>query len=297
MKKTFRIFKRHPSHIPQFRRYTRSKAGNFFYFFFLILFGLFSVLPLYYSVVTSFKPLDELLVFPPKFYVLRPTFSNYLEIPPLLSNLNVPLSRYIFNSVFICAATTFLHIIISAMAAFVLSKGTIKGKNIIFWMIQFALMFNAYTLAIPQFIISNGLGIIDTYWAYILPSLASTMGVFLMKQYMEGYIPYALIESARIDGAGYLRLFWSIIMPIVKPAWLTLTLFAFNSIWSMTSSMVFSEELKTLPAVMSQIMTAGIARQGSGMAVSVILMIPPIIVYMVSQSNVMQTMSSAGIKG
>ena len=86
-------------------------------------------------------------------------------------------------------------------------------------------------------------------------------------------------------------------MPIVKPAWLTLTLFAFNSIWSMTSSMVFSEELKTLPAVMSQIMTAGIARQGSGMAVSVILMIPPIIVYMVSQSNVMQTMSSAGIKG
>ena len=164
-------------------------------------------------------------------------------------------------------------------------------------MIQFALMFNAYTLAIPQFIISNGLGIIDTYWAYILPSLASTMGVFLMKQYMEGYIPYALIESARIDGAGYLRLFWSIIMPIVKPAWLTLTLFSFNSIWSMTSSMVFSEELKTLPAVMGQIMTAGIARQGSGMAVSVILMIPPIIVYMVSQSNVMQTMSSAGIKG
>lgn len=290
-------FKLKSSHIPQFRRYTRTKIGNFVYFAFLIILGLFSVLPLYYSIITSFKPLDELLVFPPKFYVLRPTLSNYLEIPPLLSNLNVPLIRYIFNSIFVCAVTTFLHIIISALAAFVLSKGTIKGKNVIFWLIQFALMFNTYTLAIPQFIISNKIGIVDTYWAYILPSLASTMGVFLMKQYMEGYIPYALIESARIDGAGYFRLFWSIIMPIIKPAWLTLMLFSFKDIWSMTSTLVFSEELKTLPAIMSQIGTAGIARQGSGMAVAVIMMIPPIIVYMISQSNVMQTMSSAGIKG
>lgn len=285
------------SHIPQFRRYTRSRVGNFVYFTFLILFGLFSVLPLFYSIITSLKPLDELLVFPPKFYVLRPTLSNYLEIPPLLSNLNIPLSRYIFNSFFVCVVTTVAHIIISAMCAFVLSKGTIKGKNVLFWMIQFALMFNSYTLAIPQFVISNKIGIVDTYWAYILPSLASTMGVFLMKQYMEGYIPYALIESARIDGAGYMRLFWSIIMPIIKPAWLTLTLFAFKDIWSLTSTMVFSEELKTLPAIMSQIGTAGIARQGSGMAVAVIMMIPPIIVYLISQSNVMQTMSSAGIKG
>lgn len=292
-----KLFKIRNSHIPQFRRFTRSKIGNFFFFSFLIILGLFSVLPLYYCIITSFKPLDELLVFPPKFFVVRPTFANYIEIPPLLSNLNVPLSRYIFNSLFVCAVTTFAHIIISSLAAFVLSKGTIKGKNIIFWMIQFALMFNTYTLAIPQFVISNKIGIVDTYWAYILPSLASTMGVFLMKQYMEGYVPYALIESARIDGAGYFKLFWSIIMPIIKPAWLTLTLFAFKDIWSMTSTMVFTEELKTLPTIMSQIATAGIARQGSGMAVAVIMMIPPIIVYLISQSNVMQTMSSAGIKG
>lgn len=292
-----KLFKNRLSHIPQYRRYTRSKVGNFFYFFFLVTFGLFSVLPLYYSVITSFKPLDELLVFPPKFYVSRPTLSNYLEIPPLLSNLNVPLSRYVFNSVFICILTTVLNIVISAMAAFVLSKGTIKGRAVMFWMIQFALMFNGFTLAIPQFIISNAIGIVDTYLAYILPALSSTMGVFLMKQYMEGYIPYALIESARIDGAGYMRLFWSIIMPIIKPAWLTLTLFSFTSIWSTTSTMVFSEELKTLPTIMNQVVTGGIARTGSGMAVSVILMIPPIVVYLISQSNVMQTMSSAGIKG
>lgn len=290
------ITKRYSS-IPQFRRYTRSRMGNFFYFAFLTVFGMFSVLPLFYSVVTSFKPIDELLVFPPKFYVQRPTFANYLDIPALLSNLDVPLSRYIFNSLFVCVISTALNVIISAMAAFVLSKGTIKGRKVIFWIVQVALLFNAYTLQIPQYVVISKLHIVDTYWAYILPSLASTMGVFLMKQYMEGYIPYELIESAKIDGAGFQRIFWSIIMPIVKPAWLTLVLFAFQGIWATSPQTIFTEKLKSLPMIMSQITAGGIARQGSTMAVSVILMIPPILVYMISQSNVMQTMSSAGIKG
>lgn len=289
--------KLHSSHIPQFRRYTRSRVGNFFYFAFLTAFGLFSILPLFYSVITSFKPIEELLIFPPKFYVQRPTLANFLDIPALLSNLDVPLSRYIFNSLFVCVLTTVLNVIISSMAAFVLSKGTVKGRNVIFWIVQVALLFNAYTLQIPQYVVISKLHIVDTYWAYILPSLASTMGVFLMKQYMEGYVPYALIESAKIDGAGFQRIFWSIIMPIVKPAWLTLVLFAFQGIWATAPQTIFTEKLKSLPMIMSQITAGGIARQGSAMAVTVILMIPPIFVYMISQSNVMQTMSSAGIKG
>lgn len=289
--------KLHSSHIPQFRRYTRSRVGNFFYFAFLTAFGLFSILPLFYSVITSFKPIEELLIFPPKFYVQRPTLANFLDIPALLSNLDVPLSRYIFNSLFVCVLTTVLNVIISSMAAFVLSKGTVKGRNVIFWIVQVALLFNAYTLQIPQYVVISKLHIVDTYWAYILPSLASTMGVFLMKQYMEGYVPYALIESAKIDGAGFQRIFWSIIMPIAKPAWLTLVLFAFQGIWATAPQTIFTEKLKSLPMIMSQITAGGIARQGSAMAVTVILMIPPIFVYMISQSNVMQTMSSAGIKG
>ncbi len=119
--------KLHSSNVPQYRRYTRSRFGNFFYFLFLTAFGLFSVFPLYYSIITSFKPINELLIFPPNlFYVQRPTIENYLDIPALLSNLDVPLSRYIFNSVFVCLVTTFLNVIFSSMAAFVLSKGTIK---------------------------------------------------------------------------------------------------------------------------------------------------------------------------
>lgn len=279
------------------RRFTRSRIGNFFYFLFLTLAGLFTMLPLIYAVATSFKPIDELLIFPPTFFVRRPTIANYLSLPDLLSNLQVPLSRYIFNSLFISVATTVLYVIVSAMAAFVLSKAKFRGRNVIFLIIQFALMFNAYTLAVPQYLIVSKLHMIDTYWVYILPQLATTLGVFLMKQYIEGYIPDALLEAASIDGAGPYRVFWSIVMPVIRPAWLTVTLFAFRDIWAaVPNGTIFSEQIKTLPQIVTQITAGGIARTGSAMAVTAIMMIPPIIVYLISQNNVVEAMSSAGIK-
>lgn len=279
------------------KRFTRSKVGNFFYVLFLILGGLFSVLPLIYAVMTSFKPIDELLIFPPRFLVQRPTMINYLGLPDLLSNLQIPLSRYFVNSIFVAVITTILYIISSCMAAFALSKGKLKYSNAYFWIIQFALMFNAYTLSIPSYLVYAKMNIIDTYWMYILPQLASTLGVFLAKQYIEAYVPDALIEAAKIDGAGYFRVFWNIVMPTIKPAWLTLLLFGFRDIWSTApSSTIFTEEIKTLPMITSQITAGGIARSGNAMAMTVIMMIPPILVYMISQSNVMQAMTSAGIK-
>lgn len=286
------------SKVNQAKRYTRSKAGNFFYVLFLLLAALFSVLPLIYCVVTSFKPLDELLIFPPTLVtVKRPTLQNYAALPGLLSNLKVPLTRYIFNSVFVSVVTTFFYVILSSMAAFALSKSKLKVKRPFFMMVQFALLFNGFTLAIPQYLIYSFMGIIDTYWVYILPHLAGTMGVFLMKQYMEGSIPDALLEAARIDGAGPYRIFVQIVLPMVKPCIMTLMLFGFRDAWAAApGETIFTEALKTLPGAMSQIAAGGIARQGSSMAVTVIMMIPPIVVYMISQSNVLESMNSAGIK-
>ena len=279
------------------KRYTRTKAGNFALVFFLLAGGLFSMLPLIYCVSTSFKPLDELLIFPPRFFVHRPTIGNYTILPDLMASLKVPLSRYIFNSVAITLFTTFVYILVALMAAYAISKGTFKGRNAIFWTVQFALMFNAYTLAVPQYLIFSKLGLIDTYWIYILPPMASTMGVFLGKQYIEGYVPDALLEAAKIDGANQFKVFWSIVMPTIKPIWLTLLLFTFRDIWAMVpSGKIFSEELKILPQVVTQITAGGTARAGSAMAVTVIMMIPPIIVFLVSQSSVAESMSSAGIK-
>ena len=296
-KKHSRLFKRYAS--VQVKRYTRSRFGNFMFFTLLFLFGAFSVLPLLYSIVTSFKPLDELLVFPPTLLtVKRPTLSNYLILPYLVESLDVPFTIYCFNSLFITIVSTFLHVMAASAAAFVLSKSHLKHKKFIFLVIQLSLLFNAYTLGIPRYLIYSKIGIIDTYWAYILPAIPSSMGVFLMKQYMDGYVPDALIEAAKIDGAGWIRIFWEIIFPCVKPCVLTLTLFAFRDMWTtVPSGTVFTETLKTLPMVMSTIISGGLARTGAAMANSVLMMIPPIIVYFISQGSIKESMSSAGIKG
>ena len=281
----------------QYRRYTRTKAGNVFYFAILFMAGAFSVLPLIYCVVTSFKPLDELLAFPPKFFVRRPTWANYLALPSLLSNLQVTMSRYVFNSLFVAIGSTILHIIAASLAAFAFSKSQLKHKKLLFMLVQIMMLYSSYTLSVPQYLIFSNLKMIDTYWVYILPAIPSAMGCFLMKQFMDVGIPGALLEAARIDGAGVLRIYWQIVMPMVKPAWMTLALFSFRDMWSIIpSGTIFSEELKTLPQVMSSITQSGIARTGSAMAVTVILMIPPIIVFAFSQSSVMETMSSSGIK-
>lgn len=279
------------------RRYTRSKFGNFLNFFLIFSAGLFTMLPLIYAVCTSFKPLDELLIFPPKFFVSRPTLANYLVLPDLMAALKVPLSRYIFNSTAISFVASIVYIIVAAMAAFVLAKATFYGKNFMFWIVQFALMFSACTLAVPQYLIFSKMQIIDTYWVYLLPPMASTLGVFLMKQYIEGYLPEALLEAAKIDGANSYRIFFSIVLPIIKPACFTVFLFTFRDMWAtVPNGTIFTEQLKTLPQVVNQITAGGIPRSGSAMAVTVIMMIPPILVYLVSQSNVVEGMSSAGIK-
>ena len=281
----------------QYRRYTRSTGGNIVYFSILILAGLFTVLPLIYCVATSLKPLDELLIFPPKFLVERPTFSNYRVLPSLLGNLQIPVSRYIFNSLFISIVSTFLSIIVTSLAAFTFSKSKVPGRSLLFTIVQLMLLYNSYTLAVPQYLIFGKMGVIDTYWAYILPAIPSSVNCFLMKQFMDSSVPNTLLEAARIDGAGVLKMYWKVVMPIMKPAWMTVLLFSFQGMWSVVpNGTIFSEELKTLPYVMSSITAGGIARSGSAMAVTVILMIPPIIVFMFTQSNVMETMSNSGIK-
>ena len=281
----------------QYRRYTRSVAGNIGFFSILILAGLFTVFPLFYCLITSVKPLEELLIFPPKFFVSRPTFNNYRALPALLSNMQIPISRYVFNSLLIAVISTFFSIIACSLAAFSFSKSELKAKKILFTVVQLMMLYNAYTLAVPQYLIFSKLKMIDTFFVYILPAIPSAVNCFLMKQFMDVSIPDTLLEAARIDGAGVIKMYWRIVMPIMKPAWMTVLLFSFQGMWSIVpSGTVFSEKLKTLPYVMSSVTAGGIARSGSSMAITVLLMIPPILVFLFTQSNVMETMSSSGIK-
>lgn len=282
----------------QVKRYTRSGFGTAVIAVFLMLFGAFTLLPLVYLIITSLKPLDEIMAFPPKFYVVSPTLENYTVLPQLLSTEWVPFTRYLLNSVFVSALTTMLHVLVASMAAFTLSKYRHKGYKIIFALVQMALLFNTYTLAIPQYAIMAKLNILNTYWVYILPYIPSTLGVFLLKQFMDSGIPDVLMEAARIDGASCFTIYFKIAFPLIRPAVLTLVLFAFRDMWSASSSsMVFDEDIKLLPNIVEQISSAGITRQGSTMAATVIMLLFPTTVYLISQSSITKTMSSSGIKG
>lgn len=276
---------------------SRSAGGTFAIMLFLLIIGVFMALPLVYSVVQSIKPLEEIFAYPPKFFVKHPTFDNYIQVYQLCQNLWVPLSRYLFNSLFISVFGTAVYVFIASMAAFPLSKHTFPGKAAVAAVIVWALLFRPEVTGVAQYIIISGLGMIDTYWSMLLPPLAGTFGVFLMMQFMETAIPDSVLEAARIDGANEYRIFYRIVMPSVKPAWLTLVIFTFQSFWNATGvSYIYDETLKTLPSVLSNISSGGLARAGASSAVAVILLVPPIIIFIISQSSMTETMAHSGLK-
>lgn len=278
------------------KRVNRSTGGNILVFLMLIVLGGFMLLPVLYTVVQSFKPMEELFLFPPRFTVSNPTLKNFKLIGQLIDNLWVPFSRYTFNSVFVSAAGTAGNVIIASMAAYPLAKNDFPGKKVLFKIVTVALLFSGGVLGLAQYIIMARLHMINTYWALILPSVATPMGLFLMKQFMEG-ISTSLLEAARIDGMNESQIYWSIVMPNVKPAWLTMIIFAFQGMWSMTvGNFIYKEELKMLPTALAQIQSGGIARAGVAAAANLLMFIPPVLMFLVTQSSIMETMANAGIK-
>ena len=284
-----RVAKRH-------KKVNRSPVTTAGLFFGILILGLFMVIPLVLIISNSLKPLNELWIFPPKLFPMHPTLSNYRDMMTVLSESVVPFTRYLFNTVLITICGTAGHIILASMCAFPLAKKRFPGRNVIFSLIVMALMFNGTVTAIPNYVTMARLSWIDTYLPMIVPAFASSLGLYLMKQFME-QIPDALLEAARIDGASQWHIFWRIVMPNVKSAWLTLMLLSVQSLWNTGStSYVFSEELKTLAYALSQILAGGIARQGVGNAVSVIMMAVPIGIFLFTQSNIIETMSTSGMK-
>ncbi len=278
-------------------RINRSIGGTVVIFLFLALASIFMLLPIVYTVVTSLKPMNEIFLYPPRFWVQNPTLSNFSTMAELAGEMWVPFERYLFNSVIVAVLGTIIYIFIASMAAYPLAKRHTKGMSIYYSFVIIAIMFRPEVTQIPLYIIMAKLGLINSYAALICPVLAGTLGVFLMRQFMET-VPDEIIESARIDGAGEFRIFFRMIMPMVKPAWLTLVIFTFQSLWStVDTTYIYNESMKTLTTVLQQISSAGIARAGAGAAVALVLMIPPVVVFIISQSSVMETMAHSGMKG
>ena len=275
---------------------SRSVFGNVMVFLFLLVFGVFFAFPIVYAIVTAFKPMDEILIFPPRFFVRNPTLSNFIGLSQMADSFWVPLTRYIFNSVFISAAGTLGHLLLSSMAAYPLSRHAFPGHKWLKKVVVMSLLFTSSVTYLPQYVVMAQLHMIDTYWALILPALQSSLGLYLMMNFM-GTLPEEMLEAARIDGAREVTIYWRIVMPNVKPAWLTLMIFSFQGLWNNAGgSLIYSEELKVLPAIMSQITAGGIARAGVSSAAALIMMIPPILIFILSQKSVIQTMSTSGLK-
>ncbi|MDD4164340.1 MAG: carbohydrate ABC transporter permease [Eubacteriales bacterium] len=279
------------------RSVTRSAGGDVGIFIILGIVAVIMVLPMVYAIVQSLKPLDELWVFPPRFFVVNPTLKNFTDLFRLMGSSWVPFSRYIFNTVLISVVGTLGNVIFSSYAAYAIAKIKFPGRKFLFSIIVYSLMFNATVTSITNFITMSLLGWVDTYLAIIVPAFCTTFGLYLMKQFMETNVTDAVLESARLEGANENLIFWKIAMPMVKPAWITLLMLSFQGLWNTGANMyIYSEQLKTFNYAISQIVTAGVARAGVGSASMVVMMIVPITVFIITQSNVIQTMSTSGMK-
>lgn len=291
-----KLFKRH-------RQLNRSMAGNSLLFALMIVCGIFMALPLVMIVNNALKPLDEIFQFPPKIFVRNPTLDNFTDLFVLMNLSWVPFSRYILNTLIITGGSTVGHVLCASLAAYPLSKHDFRGKKFLFNMVILSMMFSWQVTQIPNYMIISWLGLNNTYLALVLPACAYGMGLYLMKQFME-QLPDSLIESARIDGASEWRVFWKIMMPNVKPAWLTLAIFQFQLMWGNTGYLFLrNEEIKPLQFALQQINAAGnsvalggAARAGAMAAVSFIIAVIPITFFLICQSNIIETMTSSGIK-
>ena len=298
MKKLKALIERYKRHrrIISKKKLNRSKAGNIALFTVLLIFGAFSAYPLILTASNAFKPLDELFLFPPKLLPRNITLDNFRDLSELIGNSWIPFSRYFFNTILITVLGTVGHVIIASMCAYPVAKYDFPGKKIFFTLVVYSLMFAPQVTATPNYIIVSRLGFIDNPAAIILPAIGSSLGLYLMKQFMQ-QIPDDLIESAKIDGASEYRIFFQIVMPLVKPAWLTLIILLFQRLWITDGgAFIYSEELKPLSYALRQIAQGTIERAGTIAAVSFIMMIVPVLFFVFSQSRIVETFSHSGMK-
>ncbi|MDD4000632.1 MAG: carbohydrate ABC transporter permease [Bacilli bacterium] len=277
-------------------RLSRSVGGDIGLLIVLLLFGIFSAYPLIFTITNSLKGLDEIFVFPPRLFPRNITFENFVDLFNLIGNTQIPISRYFVNTLTITLFGTVGHVFLASLCAYPLAKHSFPGRHLINQLIVYSLMFSTVVTQIPTYMIVSWLGLIDTHLAIIIPAWGFTLGLFLMRQFMVT-IPDELLEAARIDGANEYQTFFHVVMPLVKPAWLTLIILLFQQLWGIDGgNYIFTENLKPLSYALSQIVAGGVARTGTAAAVTVIMLIVPITVFIINQSKMLDTMAHSGLK-
>ena len=266
----------------------------------LVPLALFMAVPIVVIVNHAFTPIEELFAFPPRFLVETPVMDNFTRLARQASAGGIPISRYTFNSLVVTIAVVFLSMLMSSMAAFALSKLRLRAKKTLMEINNLAMMFVPIAVIIPRYLLVDKLGMINTYFAHILPLLAMPVGMFLVKQFTD-QVPDSLIAAAVVDGAGYFKVYHKIILPMIKPALATVAILAFQSVWNNTETSTMytnKESMRTLTFYMGTLSsnTNSVAGQGMAAASSLIMFLPNLILFILCQSKVMNTMAHSGIK-
>jgi ABC-type glycerol-3-phosphate transport system permease component len=261
---------------------------------------LFMALPIVFIINHAFKPMEELFAFPPTFFVRNPTLDNFTKLIKFSRSAGIPLSRYLFNSMIVTVLTVFASLLLTTCAAFGFSKIRFRGRGAMLQINQIAIMFVATAVLIPRYLVIAQLGMIDTVWAHVLPLVAMPVALFLVKQFVD-QVPDSLIEAAHLDGANDFQVYYKIIVPIIRPAIATAMVLVFQQVWTnMETSSYFinDESMKTMTFYMNTLVNAnsGVAGQGVSAAASLIMFIPNLILFIICQSSVMNTMATSGIK-
>ncbi|MCL2708317.1 MAG: carbohydrate ABC transporter permease [Defluviitaleaceae bacterium] len=274
----------------------RSTQGTIAIFLLITFIGMFMGFPLILSFSMAFKPVEEFFIFPPRIFVANPTFGNFQELFSFTGSLRIPIIRYFTNSVYLTLMTSLISVTACSLAAYPFAKKNFIGKKVLWRLVILALLFTGGVLQIPVFIIYANLGLVDNYWGIVIPALCRPLYLFLMRQFML-QIPDSFIEAAKIDGANEMNVFTKIILPSVKPALMTVAVLVFIEFWNMQGDTIYTEAKRTLPAAVSQIGTTGaISILGVVAASQLLLLLPPIVLFIINQHTMLQTMAHSGIK-
>lgn len=254
--------------------------------------------PILFIINNAFKPYDELFAYPPRFFVENPTFNNFVRLFQRTAKSVIPLSRYLFNTFLITTVVVVMTLFIASLAAFALSKIKFRGRELVSETNNLALMFVGTAVTIPSYLIVTGVGISNTYLAHILPLLASPVGMFLVKQFID-QVPDELVEAAQLEGANAMTVYRRIILPLIKPAMATMGVLAFQTVWNNTTTSslyVTDESLQTLAFYLQTLPSGTVQGAGMSAASSLIMFIPNLVLFIIMQSRVMNTMARSGLK-
>ncbi|MDR0292830.1 MAG: carbohydrate ABC transporter permease [Oscillospiraceae bacterium] len=289
---------------------TRFSRGQVKFYTYLIPICLVMALPIVFFFMNAFKPMEELLAYPPRFYVNRPTLDNFRRLFSISSSTTIPASRYLFNSILSTALVMAASLCMSVSAGYALSKKRFKLRGAMMEINNLALMFVAVAVMIPRYFVIAYTGLQNNFFANVVPLLAMPVGLFLVKQFID-QVPDTLVEAAVIDGAGDFRILWRIIVPLVKPALATVSILSFQLSWNNAeASMLYinNETYKTFAFYMQNLSAGGssflqnaaggnsTAGAGVAAAAMLIMFLPNLILFIVLQSQVMNTMTHSGIK-